>query len=75
MAFQRNRFFKRRKYETTNPIPEKFEPKRTDLQYLFPQHHSDLLICIVEVDKLNVKTKIQNALAASIGVDGSVDRT
>lgn len=67
-------FLKAAEYEAGH-IPQIFQPKRNDLQYLSPDHHTDLLNCIVQVDKSAVKSKIMNALAASIRVDGSVDRT
>lgn len=46
-----------------------------DLNYCNPTHHADLLNSIVESDFENLKSKIQNALAISLRLDGSVDRT
>lgn len=60
-------FLKGAEYERAgNVVHEKFEFKRKDLQCLFPDHHNDLLNCIVVVDKPDIKTRILN---------GSVDRT
>lgn len=47
----------------------------TNLQYINPQMHNELLGCIVEADKENVKKKVLNSLAISLRADGSVDRT
>lgn len=46
-----------------------------DLSYCNPSHHADLLDSIVRSDIGNLKSRIQNALAISLRIDGSVDRT
>lgn len=49
--------------------------KKINLQYINPCMHSELLTCIVEADRNDIKTRIENAIAISVRVDGSVDRT
>lgn len=49
--------------------------KKINLQYIRPSMHSELLSCIVEADRDHIKTRIENAIAVSLRVDGSVDRT
>lgn len=46
-----------------------------NLQYVNHQSYSELLNIIVESDKEHFRRKIENAIAASIRVDGSVDRS
>lgn len=46
-----------------------------NLQYVNPTSHADLLSVIVESDKPNLITKLQKSIAASIRIDGSVNRT
>jgi hypothetical protein len=46
-----------------------------NLQYVTPSQHPDLLKCVVHSDKPNLAVRLQNALALSLRVDGSVDRT
>lgn len=46
-----------------------------NLQYVNQTSHASLLNAIVESDKPNFRTKLQTSIAASIRVDGSVDRT
>lgn len=46
-----------------------------DFQYLTPAHHRDLLDSIVKSDYQRFISKIKNALASSLRVDGSTDRT
>lgn len=46
-----------------------------DLTFCNPLHHADLLDSIVGSDLENLKSRIQNALAISLRIDGSVDRT
>lgn len=53
----------------------KFEPTIENLQYLFPAHHADLLQCIVDTNKPQIKNQLNNSLAISLRVDGSVDRS
>lgn len=50
------------------------DPKM-NLQYVNRTSHASLLNAIVESDKPTFVTKLHNAIAASIRVDGSVDRT
>lgn len=46
----------------------------TDLLYLNPHHHADLLNCIVKSDLVRFESCISSALAISLRIDGSVDR-
>lgn len=48
---------------------------KINLQYVTPSQHSELLKCIVQSDKPNLAVRLKNALALSLRVDGSVDRT
>lgn len=50
-------------------------PDNLPLQYVNPKKHHDLLDCIVRADVVNVKSKIEECLALSLRVDGSVDRS
>lgn len=46
-----------------------------NLQYVNPKSYSALLSIIVQSDKAKLQRKIERAIATSIRVDGSVDRT
>lgn len=49
-------------------------PKNLSLQYVNPKSHLELMSCIVESDINALKTKIDQCLAMSLRIDGSVDR-
>lgn len=51
-----------------------FVPLDSELKYVTPMQHSDLMSYIVKSDLPRLKEKILNSLALSISVDGSVDR-
>lgn len=55
--------------------PKKIDIKEGDLQYINSTTHNELLNSIVETDKPLLVNKLKNALAISLRVDGSVDRT
>jgi len=55
--------------------PKKIDIKEGDLQYINPTTHNELLNSIVETDKPLLMNKLKTALAISLRVDGSVDRT
>ena len=44
------------------------------IQYLNPTQHREFLSCIASVGRKGVSRELQNALAVSLHVDGSVDR-
>lgn len=46
-----------------------------NLQYVNPTAYSKLLSAIVLCDKPNLQTKLETSIAASIRIDGSIDRT
>lgn len=50
-------------------------PKNISLQYINNKSHLVLMSCIVEADVNSLKSKIEDCLALSLRVDGSVDRT
>lgn len=50
-------------------------PKNMSLQYVTPAGHLDLLSCIVESGTPEIKEIIKSALALSVRIDGSIDRT
>lgn len=47
---------------------------KTDLLYVTPSHHADLLDCIVKSDLQRFESCLLSSLAVSLRVDGSVDR-
>lgn len=49
--------------------------KKLNLQYINPKSHANILECIVDSSSDIITKKIQNCLACSLRVDGSVDRT
>lgn len=51
-----------------------FLPLDSELKYITPMQHSDLMSYIVKSDLPKLKEKILSSLAVSISVDGSVDR-
>lgn len=55
--------------------PKKIDIKEGDLQYINPTTHNELLYSIVETNKPLLMNKLKTALAISLRVDGSVDRT
>ena len=44
------------------------------MSYITPAQHADLMSYIVKTDKPNLRSKLENSLAVSLSVDGSVDR-
>lgn len=50
-------------------------PKNTELQYVNPHSHLELLSAIVKSYAEEFEKKLESALAVSIRIDGSVDRT
>lgn len=52
-------------------------PKKARKTLINPKSHAEILESIVDADskKSFIKTKIESALAVSLRVDGSVDRT
>lgn len=50
-------------------------PENVNLQYVNPRAHLELMSCIVETDISVIKTKLEESLAISLRIDGSVDRT
>lgn len=50
-------------------------PKNLSLQYINNKAHLRFMSCIVESDVSVLKTKIENCLALSLRIDGSIDRT
>lgn len=50
-------------------------PKNLSLQYINNKSHLSLMSCIVESDLNAMKNKIENCLALSLRVDGSIDRS
>lgn len=57
--------------ESTHPTI----PANLGLQYVSPGKHAEILDCIVESNSENVAKKLKDAVAISLRVDGSVDRT
>ena len=51
-----------------------FSPTSEQIQYLNPTQHREFLSCIASVGRKGVSRELQNALAVSLHVDGSVDR-
>ena len=49
-------------------------PADEELSYITPAQHADLMSYIVKTDKPNLRSKLENSLAVSLSVDGSVDR-
>lgn len=49
-------------------------PRNMNLQYINPRAHLELMTCIVEADINALKTKVDQCLALSLRVDGSIDR-
>ena len=47
----------------------------TDLQYMTPHTHNELLFIIIDTYMETLQQKIKNATAISLRSDGSVDRT
>lgn len=45
-----------------------------NFDYLTPQNHAEFLNCIVKTDVTNLKSSLRQSLAASLRVDGSVDK-
>lgn len=58
----------------TNYRVNEYTSNTFNFQYLTPTNHKESLKCIVESDLKNLKSNIQEALAISIRLDGSVDR-
>ena len=52
-----------------------FIPREGELQYINPSGHREFLESIVHADLGNLKKKLDNCLAISLRLDGSVDRT
>lgn len=50
-------------------------PDNLSLQYITPRSHLELMSCIVESDVNVLKMKIDQSMAMSLRIDGSVDRT
>lgn len=50
-------------------------PNGLSLQYVTPKTHLELMSCIMESDIEDLKTKIDQCLAISLRIDGSVDRS
>lgn len=50
-------------------------PTNLGLQYINPRAHLEFMTCIVESNIAALKTEIDQCLAISIRIDGSVDRT
>lgn len=57
-----------------NQSNESVIPKNLSLQYINPNKHLELMKCIVNADRDNLKSKLMDCLALSIRTDGSVDR-
>jgi hypothetical protein len=55
--------------------PKKIVIKESDLQYIIPTTHNELLNSIVETDKPLLMNILKTALTISLRVDSSVDRT
>ena len=53
---------------------EPFIPTANQVQYLSPVQHREFLSCIAEVGRKQTAEELSSALAASLRVDGSVDR-
>lgn len=53
---------------------EQIVPKNLSLQYVTPVQHLAILKTIVSADTNTIKKKINNCLALSVRVDGSIDR-
>lgn len=51
-----------------------YDPSPSTLTYVNPTTHRELLHAIVDTERPRLRMKIENSLAASIRVDGSVDR-
>ena len=49
-------------------------PSDEELSYITPAQHADMMSYIVKTDKPNLRSKLENSLAVSLSVDGSVDR-
>ena len=49
-------------------------PAGEELSYITPAQHADLMSYIVKTDKPNLRSKLENSLAVSLSVDGSVAR-
>lgn len=50
-------------------------PQNIPLNYVNPKQHLNMLKHIVEADRENIKTLIEECLAISLRVDGSIDRS
>lgn len=62
-------------FNINDPNQNAGDVQKLDLQYLTPKFHSEILECIVAVESNFIQQKINNCLALSLRVDGSVDRT
>lgn len=56
---------------TTDFTP--FTPSFSDIQYLNPHMHRELLHCIADVRREDLAVELKTALAVSLSYDGSVD--
>jgi hypothetical protein len=57
-----------------NAQHELFKRSDTDLQYVTPQCHRELLSVVVETDRIGFGRFLESCLALSLRVDGAVDR-
>jgi len=51
-----------------------FAPTKSDLQYINPYWHHELLMTIAEADRKTFSTRLSNIIALSLRVDGAVDK-
>lgn len=63
-----------RSFDFNDPTANKEAMIKTNLQYLNPKMHAEILDSIIASDSELVKRKIEESIAMSLRVDGSVDR-
>jgi len=64
----------RRSHIELNEKHERFLPTKTDLQYINPYWHRDLLLTTAEADRKTFAERFESIFALSLRVDGAVDK-
>lgn len=62
-------------FNYNNPAENTENVKKINLHYVNPKSHANILECIADSSSDIIAKKIQNCLACSLRVDGSIDRT
>ena len=57
-----------------NAKHQTFAPSESDLQYVTPHCHRDMLLTITETDRRQFSVELRNSLALSLRIDGAVDK-